>query len=136
MERENENNRNKANVERVVLETVGYLRCFIPPAQMRNFKIGMRDLVLEVMTLHTVMMRSKAIFIVQWIGNGDGENLCTYDPATMESAHDVDADSSYYLAELVEVPALVKVGNADGENLNSSTIACKSSVRLRMKEAV
>ncbi|RFU72727.1 hypothetical protein TARUN_9530 [Trichoderma arundinaceum] len=119
-----------------LIDKVGsFLRAFIPAKMMESFKIKMGELIRAAADLHTTMMKSKAIFLVQWIGDGDGEHPSPYKPSAMESLQDnIETDASNYFVEFVEAPALVKVGTADGEDFDLSMILCKSAVILREKD--
>lgn len=61
LERENENEDNKSNIEEVVLKTAAGLQAFISPPEMQNFETEMKNLIIEAINPHAVMMKSKAI---------------------------------------------------------------------------
>ncbi|KAM0256668.1 hypothetical protein ACHAQJ_004822 [Trichoderma viride] len=107
------------------------------PAWMRSiFRVKMKKLIMDAMGLHTTMMKSKAIFLLEWIGDDDGMSLLPYDPKAMESIQNDVNDTPHYVVEFVEAPALVKYGNADGEDFEFSMILCKASVILGEKKAI
>ncbi|KAK1250360.1 hypothetical protein MKX08_010363 [Trichoderma sp. CBMAI-0020] len=110
---------------------------FLPTSEMGNFQNRIMDLIMDARNLHTMMMKSKAIFILKWLGDDDGKQLAQYDPESMESIQShIDAHTLQNDVEFVEAPALVKYGNADGEGFEFSTILCKASVILRKAEII
>lgn len=112
------------------------LHKFIPDSMMEHFEAKMKNLIMDAIDLHTMMMNSKAIFVLRWLGDDNGKRFPLYDRETMESMQsDVDTYTSRYVVEFVEAPGLVKYGNADGEEFEFHMILCKSSVILREQEA-
>ncbi|KAL7927676.1 hypothetical protein ACQKWADRAFT_325164 [Trichoderma austrokoningii] len=112
--------------------TKSMLSKFIPDSMMEVFEVNMEMLLMNEIDLHTMMMNSKALFFQRWLGDDNGTDFALYNRETMESMQsDVDTQTSRYLVELVEAPALFKYGNADGENFESHMILWKSSVILR-----
>lgn len=112
---------------------------FLPTSEVEYFQDGIRNLIMDARNLHTMMMKSKAIFLLKWLGDDDGKQLAQYDPESMEPAYiqrDMDAHTSQNDVEFVETPALVKYGNADGEGFEFSTTLCKASVVLREVEII
>lgn len=108
---------------------------FVPPWMMEDFRTMMKNLIKDAINLHTVMMNSKAIFLLQWLGDDDGKKFALYDSRSMESMQNgIFADTSCRV-EFVEAPALVKYGNADGEGFEFNMILCKASVILREQKA-
>lgn len=104
---------------------------FIPDSMMEQFEAKMSKLIVDAIDLHTMMMCSKAIFFQRWLGDDNGAKFALYDRETMESMQsDVDAYTSRYFVEFVEAPALIKYGNADGEDFEFHMILWKSSVIL------
>lgn len=104
---------------------------FIPDTEMANFEAEMKRLLAEAASLHTMMMKSKALFIIQWAGDEHDGDICTYDPSVMESHGTmIGPDAPDYTVEFVETPALVKIGTADGEKFECSMVLCKSLVAL------
>ncbi|KAL6908484.1 hypothetical protein GGI43DRAFT_429471 [Trichoderma evansii] len=109
---------------------------FISDSMIQHFETMMKKLIMDAIHLHNMMMRSKAIFLQQWLGDDNGKHFCLYNRELMESMQsDVDVYTSRYVVEFVEAPALVKYGNADGEGFEFNMILCKSSVILREQEA-
>ncbi|ETS04001.1 hypothetical protein M419DRAFT_97158 [Trichoderma reesei RUT C-30] len=107
------------------------LQFFIPESKDREFRDKMKRLIEHAVGLHIVMMKSKAIFLVKWIGDNDGTNLTTYDPATMDTTlGNGGADAHDFYVKFVEAPGLVKIGNADGEDFDQNMVLCKSRVIL------
>lgn len=75
------------------------------------------------------MMKSKAIFLVQWIGEYDGKELVPFDQTKMSSLQYGDEfDASNSFVKFVEAPGLVKIGNADGEQFDTQMVLCESQV--------
>jgi hypothetical protein len=113
------------------------LQEFLPGSKMESFHNRTKSLIMDARDLHTMMMMSKAIFSLQWLGDDDGVRFAQYDPTSMESVQsDIDAHTSHNSVEFVEVPALVKYGNADGEGFEFSSTLCKASVVLREMEVI
>ncbi|UKZ63014.1 uncharacterized protein TrAtP1_004242 [Trichoderma atroviride] len=110
---------------------------FLPSCEVENFQKRTMDLTMAARNLHTMMMKSKAIFFLRWLGDGDGKQLAQYDPESMEAMQShMDAHTLQNDVEFVEAPALVKYGNADGEGFEFSTTLCKASVVLRDVEII
>jgi hypothetical protein len=110
---------------------------FIPSSEIEYFQNTMGKLVMDARNLHTMMMKSKAIFSVQWLGDDDGKQLAQFDSKSMDSIQsDIGAYTSQNVVEFVEAPALVKYGNADGEGFEFSTTLCKAWVVLREVEVI
>ncbi|KAL6868455.1 hypothetical protein J3F83DRAFT_773467 [Trichoderma novae-zelandiae] len=105
---------------------------FIPESKDKEFKDRMEALFTQAVDLHIIMMKSKAIFQVKWIGENDGTTFATYDPVTMEPY--LRDGGSEDTVKLVEAPGLMKIGNADGENFGQNMILCKSMVILQEKD--
>jgi hypothetical protein len=125
---------NKRAMDKLIDRAIFHLYDFIPDPLMDFFQDQMKKLIVEAMGLHTVMMKSKAIFLLRWIGDDDGKKLSPYNPESMQSMqNDVDADAFDQIVEFVEAPALVKYGNADGDGFQHSMILCKASVILGVK---
>ncbi|PTB65356.1 hypothetical protein BBK36DRAFT_1170112 [Trichoderma citrinoviride] len=103
------------------------LRCIIPGQKMDNFKEELKRLTADAVDLHAIMMKSKAIFQVQWIG----DNNAPYDRTKMDSVLG-DIDDAF--VKFIEAPGLVKIGNADGEHFEHSMVLCRSQVILQQKE--
>lgn len=98
------------------------------------FKRDVEEAIKQAVNIHFAMMRSKAIFVVRWTGSkyGNGE----YDPESMISSQDgIDATPSSYAVDIIESPAVWKIGNADGENFDSVMVLCKSAVVVKEKKA-
>lgn len=109
--------------------------CFddgIPHEQKEVFKRDIGEIIKQAVNLHLAMLRSKAIFVVQWAANDMGEDDCRYDPETMIPLQDgIDTTSSSYAVDFNESPAVWKIGNADGENFDSVMVLCKSVVVVK-----
>lgn len=120
-----------AKLKELIRCTVSHFQDLVPDEMANSYKEGIREIFSDALNIQTTTMASKAIFIVNWPKNGDGENGngkndCTYDPATMEFFEpDIDTAVSHRTVELVESPALWKIGNEDGENFDSSMILYK-----------
>ncbi|KAL6828352.1 hypothetical protein V8C40DRAFT_274063 [Trichoderma camerunense] len=100
-----------------------------------QFQAMFKGLVKEAACLHTIMMKSKAIFLLQWIGETHSSTGDDYDPNNMDARQiGLSADSSLFVVRFVEAPALVKIGNADGEHFHLSMTLCKSSVVLEERD--
>ncbi|PON21804.1 hypothetical protein TGAM01_v209391 [Trichoderma gamsii] len=96
------------------------------------FERDFGEIIKQAANLHLAMMRSKAIFVVQWAGNDSGEDDCRYDPETMIPLQDeVNATSSSHAVDINESPGVWKIGNADGENFDSVMVLCKSVVVVK-----
>lgn len=112
--------------------------CFkdvIPHEQKEAFERDFGEIIKQAANLHLAMMRSKAIFVVQWAGNDSGEDDCRYDPETMIPLQDeVNATSSSHAVDVNESPGVWKIGNADGENFDSVMVLCKSVVVVKEQE--
>lgn len=129
-------------MNKLVRTAVSQLKDFIPDPTgdfisdpREDFQIQLKNLITEAAELHTTMMKSKAIFLVQWLGDDDGETDIPYDPEEMVPCQDqTEADASHFIVNFVEAPALVKIGNADGEDFHLKMTLCKSSVVLGEKE--
>lgn len=119
-------------IKELVLYAAHTLDKFINISNTENFHTMMKNLIKDAVDLHTVMMKSKAIFLLRWFGDGGGENVPLYDSNSMELLQD-DADTSLDV-EFVQTPALVKYGNADGEGFEFNMILCKASVILEERE--
>ncbi|KAL6696175.1 hypothetical protein J3F84DRAFT_348405 [Trichoderma pleuroticola] len=105
---------------------------FIPNSKMNHFKNEIRRLVTKAVDFHLMMMKSKAIFFPQWLGDDDGKQLAPFDQTKMEPyQYDKDADVSNSFVKFVEAPALVKIGTTDGEKFDSSMVLCRSRVTLK-----
>ncbi|PNP42731.1 hypothetical protein TGAMA5MH_05473 [Trichoderma gamsii] len=110
---------------------------FIPDSMMDQFEAKMNKLIMDAVDLQTMMMSSKAIYFLRWLGDDDGAQFTPYNREMMESMQsDVDAYTSRYFVEFVEAPALIKYGNADGEGFEFHMILWKSSVILRELEVI
>ncbi|KAM0519973.1 hypothetical protein ACHAPE_003245 [Trichoderma viride] len=110
---------------------------FIQDSMMDQFEAKMNKLIMDAVDLHTMMMSSKAIYFQRWLGDDDGAQFTPYNREMMESMQsDVDAYTCRYFVEFVEAPALIKYGNADGEDFEFHMILWKSSVILRELEAI
>ncbi|KAL7798050.1 hypothetical protein V8C37DRAFT_399377 [Trichoderma ceciliae] len=126
---------NEEAMNHLTEKAVLYLGAFILDSRMEEFQAEMKQLIAKAAHLHTIMMRSKAIFSLQWIGDDYGKGLPPYNPTTMVSLQEeVDTGASHSAVEFVEAPALVKIGNADGGKFDLSMILCKSSVILEEKK--
>lgn len=113
------------------------LSTFIQVSMMDQFETKMKQLIMDAVDLHTMMMSSKAIYFQRWLGDDDGAQFTPYNREMMESMQsDVDAYTSRYFVEFVEAPALIKYGNADGEDFKFHMILQKSSVILRELEVI
>ncbi|PNP54382.1 hypothetical protein THARTR1_05589 [Trichoderma harzianum] len=100
-----------------------------------KFQAMFKGLIAEAACLHTIMMKSKAIFLLQWIGETHDNTVEYYDPNNMTTyQYGLSADSSLFVVEFVEAPALVKIGNADGEDFHLRMTLCKSSVVLEERD--
>ncbi|KAM0256663.1 hypothetical protein ACHAQJ_004817 [Trichoderma viride] len=119
-----------AELQELVWRTVAGLQHFVPTNIVNLLEVDLKTILSEAVKIHTTMMKSKAIFIVQWIGEDDGKSI-PYDSETMEFHQGgIDVDATDHAVHLVESPAVWKIGNADGENLDSSMVFLKSSVVL------
>lgn len=112
------------------------MSCFeddIPHEQKDVFKRGVGEIIMQAANLHLAMMKSKAIFVVEWAANDSGED--DYDPETMIPLQGgIDTTSSSYVIDLNESPAVWKIGNADGRNFDSAMVLCKSVVVVKEKK--
>lgn len=105
------------------------------PDPTKQFQAMFKGLVKEAACLHTIMMKSKAIFLLKWIGETHGSTGDNYDPNNMDARQiGLSADSSLFVVRFVEAPALVKIGNADGEDFHLGMTLCKSSVVLEERD--
>ncbi|KAK4079306.1 hypothetical protein Trihar35433_411 [Trichoderma harzianum] len=105
------------------------------PDPTEKFQAMFKGLVAEAASLHTIMMKSKAIFLLQWTGETDNSLGDDYDPNNMAACQfGLSADSSLFVVKFVEAPALVKIGNADGESFHLKMTLCKSSVVLEERD--
>ncbi|KKP07555.1 hypothetical protein THAR02_00351 [Trichoderma harzianum] len=104
---------------------------FIPNSKMDYFKNEVRRLVTKAVDFHLMMMKSKAMFFIEWIGDDDGKQLAPFDQTKMAPhQYDRGADVSNSFVKFVEAPALVKYGTADGDKFDTSMVLCKSQVTL------
>ncbi|RFU72729.1 hypothetical protein TARUN_9532 [Trichoderma arundinaceum] len=125
-----------AGLRSMILNTVTCFQPFIPSMRMESFQMGLQDVFSDAIKIHATMLKSKAIFVVWWTGEDNGETLCTYDPETMTPFQDdIDASSSDYAVQLIESPAVWKTGNTEGKNFGSAMMLVQSSVVLRQNEA-
>jgi hypothetical protein len=126
---------NDTELEELIQEAVADLHRFVPFLMTNLFEVDLKMILSEAVKIHTVMMKSKAIFIVEWIEGDNGQSV-SYDSETMEFHQDgVDVGAPDHVVHLVESPAVWKIGNADGENLDSSMVLLKSLVVLKEKNA-
>lgn len=108
---------------------------FIPDSKMQRFMNDIKKLITEAAGIHSIMMKSKAIFLTQWIGDDDGKKLVPFDQTKMvPSQYDRRVDASNSLVKFVEAPALVKIGTADGEKFDTSMVLCESWVVLKSND--
>lgn len=120
----------------VITDAMKFFEDDIPHEQKDGFKRDFWEIIKQAAELHLAMMRSKAIFVVEWAANDSGEDDCRYDPETMVPLQDgIDTTSSSYVVDLNESPAVWKIGNADGENFDSVMVLCKSVVVVKEKKA-
>ncbi|UKZ77422.1 hypothetical protein TrVFT333_005143 [Trichoderma virens FT-333] len=129
---------NKKAMNDIIDEVTEQFRPFLPDSRLEreSFKIEIETMITKAAELHSMMMKSKAIFLVEWNGDDDGEQLAPYDPKYMTSVQYVrDADTSNSFVKFVEAPGLVKIGNADGENFDTSMVLCEASVILQEDDA-
>lgn len=73
---------------------------------MERFRTEIMNLIKDAMNLHTVIMNSKAMFLLQWLGDYDAEEFYFHDPNSMESMQS-GVDKSRRV-EFVQAPALLK----------------------------
>ncbi|KAL7936289.1 hypothetical protein V8C35DRAFT_278499 [Trichoderma chlorosporum] len=112
-------------------KTMEKLKPFMPDSETEHFKDGIEKLIKQAADLHFIMMKSKAIFLAQWFGDADGKQFATFDQTKMVSLQYGGSDgTSHSLVKFVAAPALVKIGNADGEKFDTSMVLCESSVIL------
>ena len=95
-------------------------------------KTSVKDALAEIFTaaleLDQMLMASKAIFFIRWKFSAKRTTRPRYDDRFMEAlAWEKDLSSSS-LVKLFISPALIKTGNADGENYDSQMIVAKASV--------
>jgi hypothetical protein len=96
-----------------------------------KFQAMFKGLIAEAACLHTIMMKSKAIFLLQWFGDAHGSYRPLYNQEQMDACqYGLPANSSLCEVNFVEAPGLMKIGNADGEDFHLSMVLCKSSVIL------
>lgn len=124
-----------STVTMAVQKFIGNLTKDSTPDPTKQFQAMFKGLVKEAACLHTIMMKSKAIFLLQWIGETHSSTGDDYDPNNMDARQiGLSADSSLFVVRFVEAPALVKIGNADGEHFHLSMTLCKSSVVLEERD--
>ncbi|KAL7961456.1 hypothetical protein V8C34DRAFT_311948 [Trichoderma compactum] len=105
------------------------------PDPTEKFQAMFKGLITEAASLHTIMMKSKAIFLLQWIGETHDNIGDPYNPNDMAACQfGLPADSSRFLVRFVEAPALAKYGNADGEDFHLKMILCRSRVVLEERD--
>ncbi|KAL7909217.1 hypothetical protein GGI35DRAFT_493216 [Trichoderma velutinum] len=122
---------NKKAMDEVVNKATMELRRFLPGPKKDHFKGEIKKLIAKAAELHSIMMKSKAIFLVQWIGEYDGEEPVLFDQTKMSSLqYDNELDASRSFVKFVEAPGLVKIGNADGEQFDTQMVLCESQVIL------
>ncbi|KAL6834057.1 hypothetical protein J3E69DRAFT_376945 [Trichoderma sp. SZMC 28015] len=122
---------NKKAMDEVVNTATMELRRFLPGPKKDRFKVEIKKLIAKTAELHSIMMKSKAIFLVQWIGEYDGKELVPFDQTKMSSLQYGDEfDASNSFVKFVEAPGLVKIGNADGEQFDTQMVLCESQVIL------
>lgn len=98
---------------------------------IENFQAMFKGLIVEAACLHTIMMKSKAIFLLQWFGDAHGSYRPLYNQEQMDACqYGLPTNSSLCEVNFVEAPGLMKIGNADGEDFQLSMVLCKSSVIL------
>lgn len=115
----------------LVTDITTLLSPFIPCASMRRFQDEMTRLVSTASDLCLVMMQSKAIFVTEWIGDDDRKKLAAFNRARMAPSQlDQFHATSDSLVKFVEAPALLKFGNADGDQFDTSIILSPSFVVL------
>ncbi|KAL7800432.1 hypothetical protein V8C43DRAFT_327234 [Trichoderma afarasin] len=108
---------------------------FIPDSKMGEFMNDIKELITTAANIHYIMMKSKAIFLTQWIGDDDGKKLVPFDQTKMVSSqYDRHVDAYNSLVKFVEAPALVKIGTADGEKFDTSMVLCESWVVLESND--
>ncbi|KAL7950825.1 hypothetical protein V8C42DRAFT_340422 [Trichoderma barbatum] len=115
--------------ENLVQDIVKCFQSRVLDDAMNLFEADIRRILWEAWKIHSATMTSKAIFIMQWSEDGDGNNDCDYDPDTMEFLDSSDATgASERTVRVVESPVLWKIGNGDGENFDSTMVVCKHCV--------
>lgn len=120
----------------LIIDAVATFRPLIPETKMNSFEASVRKLFSDAIAIHTTMLRSKAIFIVQWTGECDGKTFYTYDPQTMKVFQGgINASAPDYLVQLIESPVVWKIGNADGQDFGSRMVICKSLAVLGEERA-
>lgn len=96
---------------------------------MNLFAVELEKIFQSAWEIHTAIMTSKAIFIIQWAEDGDGNSYCPYDPETMDlPVYDDNTIGPERIVGIIESPVLWKVGNEDGENFDSAMVLCKHCV--------
>ncbi|KAH6606574.1 hypothetical protein Trco_005727 [Trichoderma cornu-damae] len=122
-------------LETVICTAMFHFGAFVPASKTESFPAEMRKLLTAAADLHAIMIGSKAIFMLEWIGDYDGKEFSAFDPAAMEPLNGyTGGNASGHVVEFVEAPALTKVGTADGQNFDCSMILCKASVILRERD--
>lgn len=125
-----------AKQHEAVKDAMDFLSEYLLDVWVKMFKRDMGEAIKQAVKIYVAMMRSKAIFVVKWPGGNYDKDTCKYDPDTMMTSQDgVNTASSGYDVDMIESPAVWKIGNADGENLDSVMVLCKSVVVVKEKEA-
>ncbi|QYS98214.1 hypothetical protein H0G86_005404 [Trichoderma simmonsii] len=126
-----EDHLNPEAIEVLINKVTERLGPFIPKLRINHFKNEMRRLVEEAVDFHLMMMKSKAMFFVAWLGDDNGKQLAPFDQTKMAPRqYDKDADISNSFVKFVEAPALMKYGTADGDKFDTSMVLCRSQVTL------
>ncbi|KAL7800434.1 hypothetical protein V8C43DRAFT_327237 [Trichoderma afarasin] len=129
LEREADPESNTILVE-IIQGAVAHFKHVVANRMLNDFEEDLKSMFLDAWKLYTAMMTSKAIFVMQWHQSDDGINDCRYNPETMEFPDSVDPSDNALedIFGVIESPALWKIGNGDGENLDSAMVICKHSV--------
>ncbi|PNP54384.1 hypothetical protein THARTR1_05591 [Trichoderma harzianum] len=114
----------------MIQNTIVHFKEIIADKKLHEFEDDLKTIFSDAWDIYTAMMTSKAIFIMQWPQNDNGEvNDYPYDPETMELSDIVDpSDAPEHTVGVIESPVLWKIGNGDGENFDSARVLCKHCV--------
>lgn len=121
--------------QRLLLQELHYLNPFLESRARGSellhgtIKDQLAVIMQDALELDQILMSSKAVFLIKWHYTSQSDDgAMRFDSETMNAA-DWEADiSSSSSVRLFVSPALIKVGNADGENYDRHIVLAKASV--------
>ncbi|KAF7559163.1 hypothetical protein G7046_g4999 [Stylonectria norvegica] len=86
------------------------------------------EIVDNALGLDQIFMESKAMFRIEWDFSSETAGEKRYYPEGMEAVGYQTELSPQSLVRFFAAPALIKIGNADGQHYDAQTVLCKASV--------